>query len=218
LRRRRAGAAEVDDFAGATRYGMRAGPRVRLGRSLRIEIMLACNRAYLLPALVAPALLGLAAAASAQQPNAPAPAPAQQSAPQVTGSGWRVDCNNNGKALDCRAYSEAVQGEKRQIISSLSVRYAAEVKKSLIIVQVPLGILVSEPVSVGVDGDAGERIVIETCTPAGCFAGSAVPDALIAKMRTGKEVKIVFANMNRQPLTVTMPLAGFAVAYDKIKG
>jgi len=45
-----------------------------------------------------------------------------------------------------------------------------------------------------------------------------VPDALIAKMRTGKEVKIVFNNVNHQPLTVTMPLAGFGVAYDKVKG
>ena len=178
--------------------------------------MLARNRAYLLPALVAPGLICLMAAARAQQPNAPAPA--QQSAAQVTGTGWRVDCNNNGKALDCRAYSEAAQGEKRQVISSLSVRYAAEAKKPVIIVQVPLGILVSEPVSVGVDGDAAERIVIETRTLAGCFAGSAVTDALIAKMRTGKEVKIVFDNTYRQPLTVTMPLAGFAVAYDKVKG
>src|ERR1019366_4531795 len=151
-----------------------------------------------------------------QQPNAPAPA--QQSAAPVTGTGWRVDCNNNGSALDCRAYSEAAQGERRQIVSSVSVRYAADAKKPVIIVQVPLGILVSEPVSVSVDNDLPVRIVIETCTPAGCFAGSAVTDTLIAKMRTGKKIKIVFDNVNRQPLTVIMPLAGFAVAYDKVKG
>ena len=97
-------------------------------------------------------------------------------------------------------------------------QYVAEEKKPVIIVQVPLGILVSEAVALSVDGDQPQRIVIETCTPAGCFAGSVVPDALIAKMRTGKEIKIVFSNVARQPLTVTMPLSGFAVAYDKVKG
>jgi invasion protein IalB len=178
--------------------------------------MLSWNRAFIGPAIAALGLNGLVATAQAQQqPNGPASA--QQGAP-VTGSGWRVDCNNNGKTLDCRAYNEAVQGERRQIVSSISVRYAAEEKKPVMIVQVPLGILVSEAVSVSVDGDKPDRIVIETCTPAGCFAGSAVTDALIAKMRTGKEIKIVFDNVNRQPLTVTMPLAGFGVAYDKIKG
>jgi len=179
--------------------------------------MLPLSRAFVCSVVVALGLGGLIATAPAQQPNAPAPAQQPPGVP-VTGSGWRVDCNNTGKALDCRAYNEVAQGDRRQIVSSISVRYAAEEKKPVIIVQVPLGILVSEAVAVSVDGDQPQRIVIETCTPAGCFAGSVVPDALIAKMRTGKEVKIVFNNVNHQPLTVTMPLAGFGVAYDKVKG
>lgn len=51
-----------------------------------------------------------------------------------------------------------------------------------------------------------------------CFAGSTVPDAMIAAMRSGKQLKIVFYNANEQAITVTLPLAGFALAYDKIKG
>jgi invasion protein IalB len=43
-------------------------------------------------------------------------------------------------------------------------------------------------------------------------------DALVAAMRSGKELKIAFANPNKQTITVTLRLAGVAPAYDKIKG
>jgi invasion protein IalB len=171
------------------------------------EDMLLWNSALIYPAIIALAMSGRIAIVQAQKSDVPA-----------TGSGWRVDCNNNGKALDCRAFIDAVQRDKPQIIVSISVRYVAEAKKPVMIVQVPLGILVTEALAVSVDSDQPDRFVIETCTPAGCFAGSAISDALIAKMRAGKEVKIVFDNVNRKPITVTMPLVGFGVAYDKIKG
>jgi hypothetical protein len=36
-------------------------------------------------------------------------------------------------------------------------------------------------------------------------------------MQTGKQLRIVFQNGEKQAVTVTMPLAGFALAYDKVK-
>lgn len=36
-------------------------------------------------------------------------------------------------------------------------------------------------------------------------------------MRSGRQIRIVFQNANKQAITVTMPLAGFVVAYDKVK-
>ena len=136
----------------------------------------------------------------------------------ASGSDWRVECTNNGKALDCRAYLEVVQKNNNQIVTAITIRYPAETKKPVMMLQLPLGILVSDAVTVGVDGNRPERSSVQTCTQAGCFVGAEVPNALINAMLTGKQLKVVFYNVKKQPVTVTLPLAGFALAYNKIKG
>jgi invasion protein IalB len=145
------------------------------------------------------------------------PALAQKTDVPASASSWRVECSNNGKALDCRAVAEVVQRDNHQIITALTIRYPAATKKPVMMVQVPLGVLVSEAVTLQVDGGKSEQAKVQTCTKAGCFAGSPVPDAMIAAMRGGKQIKVVFYNVNKQPVTVTLPLAGFGLAYDKIK-
>jgi invasion protein IalB len=157
-------------------------------------------------ALVA-ALSTAIASALAQPSNVPA-----------SGSDWRVECTNMGKALDCRALVEVMQRDSRQVITSLTVRYPAETKKPVMMVQVPLGILVTEPIALTVDNNQPVQTAVQTCTQAGCFAGSPLSDALISTMRVGKQLTVVFQSANKQPITVTLPLAGFPMAYDKIKG
>jgi invasion protein IalB len=39
----------------------------------------------------------------------------------------------------------------------------------------------------------------------------------LAAMRTGKQLKISFQNLAKDPIAIPMPLADFAAAYDKIK-
>ena len=62
-----------------------------------------------------------------------------------------------------------------------------------------------------------ERFPVQTCTPSGCIVGAALSDAQLASLRGGKELKIAFQNVSKQTITVTMPLAGFGIAYDKIR-
>jgi invasion protein IalB len=149
--------------------------------------------------------------------GAAAAAPAQPSEIPATGGNWRVECAASEKALDCRAVVSVVQRDNHQVIASLTVRYPRETKKPVFMIQVPLGVLVSEPVSIAVDGGKPEQTGVQTCTQAGCFAGDTASDALIAAMQNGKQLKIVFYNVNKQPVTVTLPLTGFDLAYAKIK-
>lgn len=178
--------------------------------------MLACNATRLFSALVTVGIICLVSPAGAQQQqdsaNAPTPPPMA-----VGSTGWRVECGNTGQALECRTFIDAVDSNKRQVIGSISMRYSADTKKTVIGIQLPLGILVTQPVAVSVDAAPPENFAIETCKPQGCFAGSPISDATIAKMRTGKEIKLVFYNVNKQPITLSMPLAGFALAFDKTR-
>lgn len=163
------------------------------------------------------------AAVHGQKAASPQPQSQGTAAEQTTasiaavGSNWRVECSSDGHTLDCRAVQQVVTRENKQLVAGLTVRVPAETKKPVMMVQMPLGILVSEGVDFVIDEGKPERLNIQTCNQQGCFVGTVLAEAVIAAMRAGKQLRIVFQNANKQAITVTMPLAGFALAYDKVK-
>lgn len=152
---------------------------------------------------------------------APAAAPADQAKPSAAsapnGAIWRVECSGDGKVLDCRAVQQIVLRDTQQLVAGLAIRVPVETKKPVMMIQMPLGILVSEAVEFAVDDAKAERFPVQTCNQQGCFVGTPLADNLLAAMRSGRQIRIVFQNSNKQAITVTMPLAGFVVAYDKVK-
>jgi invasion protein IalB len=40
---------------------------------------------------------------------------------------------------------------------------------------------------------------------------------LVTALRSGKQLKLSFQNLGKETITIPMPLADFAAAYDKIK-
>jgi invasion protein IalB len=133
------------------------------------------------------------------------------------GSGWRIECANDGKALDCRAINRVNHRDTRELIAAVAIRIPPDSKKPALIVQLPLGIQVADKITLRVDEGQAEGFPIQTCTQTGCLVGAAASDALIAALRGGRELKVAFHSLTKQTITVTMPLAGFALAYDKIK-
>jgi invasion protein IalB len=144
-------------------------------------------------------------AAPAQQPEAPPPA------------AWRVECSGDGKTLECRAIQQVFHRETRQLLVSLAVKPAADGKSAAMIVQLPLGLNLTEPVGVRVDNGTAERQAIQTCTNVGCFVAMTVNDKLVAAMRTGGELKIAMQDASKKPVEIGLPLAGFGLAFDKAK-
>jgi len=181
---------------------------------MRFQFLCATRR---IAALVAITAAGIATAI-AQAPAAPAPA-AQAPSPMPSdgGTGWRVECANDGKALDCQTVNKVSQRETQQIVAAVAIRIPPDTKKPVLMVQLPLGIQVAEQVSVQVDDGKTERYPIQTCAQNGCFVAAPVADAVIGTLRGGKNLKVAFQSLTKQTITVTMPLGGFALAYDKIK-
>jgi invasion protein IalB len=164
-----------------------------------------------------------APAQNAPAQNAPAPAaapngaPQNQSLPSDGGSGWRVECANDGKALDCRAIDRVSHRETQQLIAGVAIRIPPDTRKPIMTILLPLGVQVTEPVTLQVDKGSTERYPVQTCTQAGCLAGAPASDAVIGALRSGQGLKVAFQSATGQTITVTMPLAGFALAFDKIK-
>src|SRR5438067_11868959 len=64
---------------------------------------------------------------------------------------WRVECTGDGKTLDCRAVQQVFQRETRQLVVAVLVRKATDPKTALMTVQLPLGLNLTEPVSIKID-------------------------------------------------------------------
>ena len=164
------------------------------------------KRVMLMTATTALAVLTAAAAHSA---------PAQ--APEPSVAAWRVECSGDGKALECRAVQQVFQRETRQLVLSAVVRPAPDAKTGAMLLTLPLGLNLTEPVTVKVDNGAAERQPIQTCTNVGCFISMTLNDKFLASLRSGKDLKITVQDSSKKPLELSLPLLGFGLAYDKVK-
>ncbi len=162
-------------------------------------------------AIVTAALAAVVVLAGAQRASAQAPAPDAQVA------AWRVECTGDGKTLDCRAVQQVFQRDTRQLLVSVVVRPAADGKTGAMIAQLPLGLNLTEPITVRVNNGPPEKQSIQTCTNVGCFVAMTINDKLLAAMRGGGDLKITMQDANKKPVEIGLPLLGFALAFDKAK-
>jgi invasion protein IalB len=172
--------------------------------------MPASRRVLLARAMAASAAVMTASTTVSAQQQATPPADAQVAA-------WRVECTGDGKVLDCRAVQQVFHRESRQLLIQVLVRPAADGKTGAMVLQLPLGLNLTEPIAVKVDNGAAERQAIQTCTNVGCFVSMTASDKLVAAMRTGRELKVTVQDANKKPIDMSLPLLGFALAFDKAK-
>jgi invasion protein IalB len=142
------------------------------------------------------------------------PAEAQDPAPAA----WRVECTGDGKTLECRALQSLVNREdNKQLVALISVRTPSDTKTPVMMLQLPLGLNLAEPVQIQVDNGLVEKQQVQTCTNNGCFVGLQLNDKIVAALRAGTVLKITMQDSNKRPISLDVPLLGFSLALDKTK-
>jgi invasion protein IalB len=130
---------------------------------------------------------------------------------------WRVECTGDGKVLDCRAIQQMINRDDKQLLALLSVRSPSDSKVPVLMLQLPLGLNLGEPVQLKVDNGPVEKQQIQTCTVTGCFVGMQLNEKMVASMRTGTTFKITMQDSNKRSISLDVPLLGFGPALDKTK-
>jgi invasion protein IalB len=130
---------------------------------------------------------------------------------------WRVECVGDGKTLDCRAIQQMINREDKQLVAQLSTRIAADTKAPVLLIQLPLGISLTEPVQLKVDNGVIERQPVQTCTNVGCIVSVPLKEPLLTAMRTGTTLKMSFQDTSKRTIAIDVPLLGFGLAFDKAK-
>jgi len=167
-------------------------------------------------------------ASSKSAQTAPAtPAPAAAPADTANGAaqttppppGWTARCASASRdgPLECAVEQNAVLPRTGQLVIAVNIRVPADTHTPSAMIQLPLGLNIPAGAKLQVDDGKTVDLQIQTCEARGCYTGTAIAPDLLSAMKSGKQLKISFQNLNKETLTVPLPLADFAAAYDKIK-
>ena len=161
-----------------------------------------------------------AKAAQTTPPPAAAP-PAADAAPgnASTPPGWAVRCSSASRdaPLECAMEQNAVFSKTGQLVALVNIRVPSDTHTPVALIQLPLGLNLPAGAKFQVDDGKTVDLQIQTCETRGCFANTPVAPDLLAALKSGKQLKISFQNLAKEAITIPMPLADFAAAYDKIK-
>jgi invasion protein IalB len=148
-------------------------------------------------------------------PNAAAAEGANTSAPP----GWVARCSSasRGAPLECAIEQSAVLTKTGQLIVLINIRVSAETRAPVGVVQLPLGLNLPVGAKLQVDEGKTSDLQIQTCEARGCYANVQISPDMLAAMKSGKQLKVSFQNLVRETISIPMPLADFAAAYEKIK-
>ncbi len=159
------------------------------------------------------------------QVGADAPAAAVHGQPQQPANGglqlvyspWTKLCQKgkeaNAKQI-CFTGKEGRLEDGRPIVSAMIVEQEGEARK-ILRVMAPIGVVLQPGSRVIVDEGQPMNGPYLMCQPTGCFSDYEASGELIAKLKKGSGlfIQAIQAN-NGQPLTLGIPLADFAKAYD----
>ena len=173
-------------------------------------------------------------AAPKAAPAAPAPAPTAQQAPppaagapaaagqpqdqqvQLIYAPWTKFCL---KGQDANAKQVCFTGKDGRIESGQPVVAAVIIEpegepKKILRVTLPLGMQLVHGTRVIVDNNPPQQSPYVICFANGCMSDYEVTPELLANMKKGQNLVVQAINSNGQPLTLPLPLAEFAKAYD----
>jgi invasion protein IalB len=167
----------------------------------------------------APAAAPAPTAQQAPPPAAGAPAAgAQPPADQVQliYAPWTKFCL---KGQDANAKQVCFTGKDGRIESGQPVIAAVIIEpegepKKILRVTLPLGMQLVHGTRVIVDGNAPAQAPYVICFQNGCMSDYDVTPELLANMKKGQNLVVQAINSNGAPLTLPLPLAEFAKAYD----
>jgi invasion protein IalB len=157
--------------------------------------------------------------AQAQPAQPPAQAPQQaagdQQQPQLMYSPWLKVC---GKGQETNNKEVCVVTKDGRLENGMPVAivqlFEPEGEAKVLRVTVPLGMQLAHGTRMVIDQGTPAQQPYKICFPVGCMSDYPVTDDMIAKMKKGQTITLQAINMQGTPISLPMPLADFAKAYD----
>ncbi|ABE62847.1 Invasion associated locus B [Nitrobacter hamburgensis X14] len=152
---------------------------------------------------------------AAQAPAAPAAAPADQQV-QLIYAPWTKFCL---KGQDAKAKQVCFTGKDGRIESGQPVIAAVIIEpegepKKILRVTLPLGMQLVHGTRIIIDNNPPQQSPYVICFANGCMSDYELTAEMLANLKKGQNLIVQAINSNGAPLTLPLPLAEFAKAYD----
>jgi invasion protein IalB len=162
-----------------------------------------------------------AAKSKSAPPAAPAAAapPQAEAAPAPPAPGWVARCSSASRdaPLECAMEETAVLSKTGQLIILVNIRVPSDTHTPIALVQLPLGLNLPAGAKFQVDEGKSVDLQVQTCENRGCYASTVIAPDVLTALKSGKQMKVSFQNLGKETISIPLPLADFAAAYDKIK-
>ncbi|MEH6950594.1 invasion associated locus B family protein [Nitrobacter sp. NHB1] len=154
-------------------------------------------------------------AAPSNAAQAPAAAPADQQV-QLIYAPWTKFCL---KGQDAKAKQVCFTGKDGRIESGQPVIAAVIIEpegepKKILRVTLPLGMQLVHGTRIIIDNNPPQQSPYVICFANGCMSDYELTPEMLANLKKGKNLIVQAINSNGAPLTLPLPLAEFAKAYD----
>ena len=170
-----------------------------------------------LPARISPLFrAGLAGALVAASLAAPA---AAQGTVKASHGDWQIRCDTppGAQGEQCALVQSVTAEDRPNVGLSIIVLKTADNKSRLLRVLAPLGVLLPAGLGLRIDDAEIGRAGFVRCLPDGCVAEVVLDDALIGKLRTGKNAVFIIFQTPEEGIGVPVSLNGFGPGYDGLK-
>ncbi|HVV41399.1 MAG TPA: invasion associated locus B family protein [Nitrobacter sp.] len=157
-----------------------------------------------------------AAPAPAAQPQAPAAGTPADQQVQLIYAPWTKFCL---RGQDAKAKQVCFTGKDGRIESGQPVIAAVVIEpegepKKILRVTLPLGMQLVHGTRIIIDNNPPQQSPYVICFANGCMSDYELTPEMLAQMKKGQNLIVQAINSNGAPLTLPLPLAEFAKAYD----
>lgn len=165
-------------------------------------------------------LIAMGAFMPATAQEAAAPKADAQPAAQPPQQPWATQCSAalRKAPLNCTKEQQVVLRETGCPIARISIQVgAAEPRKPAVLLHVPLSLSIGAGITMQIDDAEPLKFDVQTCNANGCSAGSPLTDEMIASLKHGQTLKAGFQGVNREPVSIRFPLAGFIASFENVQ-
>lgn len=199
---------------------MGCGPQ-RIGSQFRQAVVLAASLSLaVVPSAFAQQEAQPKSAPAQSQPAPPAAAapPAQTAPPPLTYSKWTKLCDKSAETKQrtmCRTGSDGRLDTGVPMVAAVLIEIEGEPKRVLQ-VTLPPGVMLPRGTRVLIDNDEQSAQVVPfmVCTNSGCVAQVEADANGVARLKRGTTLYLQAYSMQGSVMTLSLPLAEFAKAYD----
>lgn len=158
------------------------------------------------------AIIGLSAAIASPISAAEGEAPSLTTA---TFGQWTVRCRpQQDEASVCEMVQGVQAGNNAGTLANLALGRLPGDDALRMVIQLPIGINLSDGVAIAAGEGASANAVFETCYPNLCVAQATVTNELLDAFKGGESLTVAFKDRAKRAVSFQVSLDGFSAAYE----